>query len=67
MAPVGCVSEYFYKRCTCPDEALCPIRDVMKDAREAVVKVMENLTLADLRDRALRLRKSAAGTMDFAI
>jgi hypothetical protein len=39
----------------------------MKDAREAVVKVMENLTLADLRDRALRLRKSVAGSMDFAI
>jgi len=67
MAPVSCVSEYFYKRCTCPDEALCPVRDVMKDAREAVVKVMESLTLADLRDRSLRLRKSVAGAMDFAI
>jgi Rrf2 family protein len=67
MAPVSCVSERFYKPCTCPDEALCPIRDVMKEAREAVVKVMESLTLADLRDRSLRLRKSVAGAMDFAI
>jgi Rrf2 family protein len=55
MAPVSCVSERFYKRCTCPDEALCPIRDVMKEAREAVVEIMERLTLADLRDRARRL------------
>jgi DNA-binding IscR family transcriptional regulator len=67
MAPVSCVSEHFYKRCTCPDEALCPIRDVMKQAREAVVKVMESLTLADLRDRARRLGNPAAGAMDFAI
>jgi DNA-binding IscR family transcriptional regulator len=67
MAPVSCVSEHFYKRCTCPNEALCPIRDVMKDAREAVVKIMENLTLADLRDRARRLGNPAAEAVDFAI
>ena len=24
MAPVSCVSERFYERCTCPDEARCP-------------------------------------------
>ena len=63
MAPVSCVSKRFYKRCTCPDEALCPIRDVMKEAREAVVTIMERLTLADLRDRGRRLQK----LVDFAI
>jgi Rrf2 family protein len=63
MAPVSCVSQRFYKRCTCPDEALCPIRDVMKEAREAVVTIMERLTLADLRDRGRRLQK----LVDFAI
>jgi Rrf2 family transcriptional regulator, cysteine metabolism repressor len=67
IAPVSCVSERFYERCTCPDEALCPIRDVMKEAREAVVKVMERQTLADLRDRALRLAKPAAEAADFVI
>ena len=46
MAPVGCVSERFYERCTCPDEARCALRDVMKEAREAVVRIMERLTLA---------------------
>jgi Rrf2 family protein len=68
MAPVGCVSERFYERCTCPDEARCPIRDVMAEAREAVVKIMERLTLADLRDRAKRLAKpSRAAAADFVI
>ena len=67
MAPVSCVSERFYERCTCPDEARCPIRDVMKEAREAVVQIMERLTLADLRDRARRLEKPVAGAVDFVI
>jgi DNA-binding IscR family transcriptional regulator len=61
------VSENFYQRCTCPDEALCPIRDVMKEAREAVVKIMERLTLADLRDRARRLENPADAATDFVI
>ena len=67
IAPVSCVSELFYQRCTCPDEALCPIRDVMKQAREAVVKIMEGLTLADLRDRARRLEKPGPEAVEFAI
>jgi len=35
------VSDRFYERCTCPDEARCAIREVMKEAREAVVGIME--------------------------
>jgi DNA-binding IscR family transcriptional regulator len=64
---VSCVSDRFYERCTCPDEATCPIRDVMKEVREAVVKIMERVTLADLRDRAQRLQKRTAQGGDFAI
>src|SRR5580704_1912611 len=45
LAPISCVSERFYERCTCPDESRCPIRDVMKEARDSVVKIMENTTL----------------------
>jgi len=67
MAPVSCVSERFYERCTCPDEARCPIRDVMKEAREAVVKLMERLTLADLGERAHRLEKPLPMAPDFVI
>jgi Rrf2 family cysteine metabolism transcriptional repressor len=67
IAPVSCVSDRFYERCTCPDEARCAIRDVMKEAREAVVKIMERLTLADLRDRARRLEHPAAAVADFVI
>jgi Rrf2 family protein len=67
LAPVSCVSDRFYERCTCPDEARCAIREVMKEAREAVVKIMERVTLADLRDRAHRLETPANAVVDFVI
>ena len=67
IAPVSCVSERFYERCTCPDEAKCAIREVMMEARQAVVKIMERQTLADLRDRARRLAQPGASVPDFVI
>jgi len=67
MAPVSCVSERFYERCTCPDESRCAIRDVMKEAREAVVKIMEGVTLAELANRARRLQKKSRAAADFTI
>jgi Rrf2 family protein len=43
LAPVSCVSEMFYEKCTCPDESRCAIRSVMKEVRDAVVKIMEGV------------------------
>src|SRR5512135_1668057 len=37
LAPVSCVSERFYQKCSCPDETRCAIRSVMKEIREAIV------------------------------
>src|ERR1700677_4715411 len=34
LAPVGCVSEKFYSKCTCPDESKCGLRSIMRDVRE---------------------------------
>src|SRR5207249_8439181 len=34
LAPVSCVSERFYEKCSCPDEATCGIRSVMKEVRD---------------------------------
>src|SRR4029079_908950 len=33
LAPVTCVSEKFYARCSCPDENRCGVRSVMKEVR----------------------------------
>jgi Rrf2 family protein len=67
LAPVSCVSDNFYERCTCPDETTCPIREVMKEAREAVVGIMERVTVADLCERSRRLEQHPAGPADYAI
>src|SRR5512140_3307202 len=39
LAPVRCVSERFYEKCSCPEESGCAIRSVMKEVREAVVRI----------------------------
>jgi Rrf2 family protein len=67
LAPVSCVSERFYERCTCPDEARCAIRDVMKEVREAVVKILEKVTLADLCERARHLQSNPLSVLDYVI
>ena len=67
LAPVSCVSDRFYEKCTCPDEDHCPIREVMKEVREAVVKIMERVTLADLCQRARHLEADPASVLDYII
>lgn len=67
LAPVSCVSERFYEKCSCPDETRCAIRSVMKDVREAVVKIMERVTLADLAERSHRMQNEPVSPFDFII
>src|SRR5512135_917800 len=52
LAPVSCVSERFYEKCSCPDESRCAIRSVMKEVREAIVGIVERVTVAELCQRA---------------
>ncbi len=67
LAPVSCVSERFYQKCSCPDEARCAIRSVMKEIREAVVKIAEHVTIAELCERSRRLQAEPLGSLDFVI
>lgn len=67
LAPVGCVSEKFYEKCNCPDEARCALRSVMKEVRDAVAGLMEKLTVADLVQRATQLQGEPASATDYFI
>src|SRR5437870_5883095 len=67
LAPVSCVSERFYEKCSCPDEAKCGIRSVMKEVRDAVVNILEKLSVADLCARSRQLQEMRAGPLDFMI
>src|SRR6185503_6889280 len=48
LAPVSCVSEGFYERCSCPNEEKCGIRSVMKEVRDAIASILEQVTVAQL-------------------
>ena len=67
LAPVSCVSERFYEKCSCPNESQCAIRSVMKEVREAIVKILERITVADLCERSRRLQESPENVLDFVI
>ena len=66
LAPVSCVSEKFYEKCSCPDESRCAIRSVMKEIRAAVVQIAEPVTIAYLCERARKLQDPAEA-LDFVI
>ena len=51
LAPLGCVSLRYYEKCSCADEATCPLRDVMLDVRDAMLEVLDKETLAELAAR----------------
>jgi Rrf2 family protein len=67
LAPVSCVSERFYEKCSCPNESRCAIRSVMKEVREAVVKIMERVTVAELCARWHKLQQEPFSPFDFVI
>lgn len=67
LAPVSCVSEQFYEKCSCPDESRCAIRSVMKEVRDAVVSVAERVTIAELCSRSRKLQEEPLSPVDFMI
>src|ERR1017187_5873480 len=67
LAPVSCVSERFYEKCSCPDESRCAIRSAMKEVRDAVVRVAERITIAELCKRARDLQQNPLNPIDFEI
>jgi len=67
LAPVSCVSEKFYSRCTCPDESKCGIRSIMKEVRDAIVAILEGVTVAEMCDRVKQLQGVHANPMDYVI
>lgn len=56
IALTKCVSLNFYERCEeCKDEAICGIRNVMEQARDATLKVLANTSLKEVLERETQL------------
>jgi len=49
-----------------PDEVQLAIRSVMKEVQDSILKVLEHITLADLCERARKLRNDGSG-LDYMI
>jgi Rrf2 family protein len=67
LAPISCVSEQFYRKCSCPNEAKCGIRSVMKEVRQAVVDILEKVTVAELCERVRKLDSEPGRPLDYVI
>ena len=67
LAPVSCVSERFYEKCSCPNEDKCAIRSVMKEVRDAIVKILEDVTVAQMCERVKKLQGTQANPLDYII
>lgn len=54
LAPIACVSQSAYCKCTCPDEDHCGLRMLMLDVRNAIAGILDRYTVADVVEVALR-------------
>lgn len=57
LAPVKCVSQMAYESCGCPNEQTCGLRLVMGDVRNAIAKILDGTSLADVAKRVDSVRE----------
>ncbi len=67
LAPISCVSVSGYLECGCPDPEVCGLRTVWKEAREALVEVLDKTSFAEIRDREANIRHRWDQIIDFVI
>lgn len=66
LAPIPCVSKTAYEPCTCPDEAHCGLRMLMFDVRNAIARILDHYTLAQIVDITLRKMRRDKVPVPFA-
>jgi Rrf2 family protein len=52
LAPIPCASRTRYEPCDDCDEATCQVRHMMLEVRNAIAEVLDNRSLAEMRDTA---------------
>ena len=66
LAPISCASRSAYAPCSCPYEALCGLRMVMIEARDALASTLDRYSLADIVGRALRAHRAGGLPVPFS-
>jgi len=60
LAPLPCASETAYRKCDeCVDDRFCGTRMVMREVRNAMAKILDETTLAQVCSRMDEARQSA--------
>lgn len=67
LAPVSCVSVTQFVECGCPDPATCALRSAWKDARDALSRVLDGTTFADLCEKQAALTQQRREIIDYVI
>jgi Rrf2 family protein len=66
LAPISCVSKTAYGRCSCPDEQHCGLRMLMFDVRNAIARILDRYSLADVVGITLRKMRRDKVPLPFA-
>jgi Rrf2 family protein len=66
LAPIACVSQTAYRRCSCPDEAHCGLRMLMLDVRNSIARILDRSTLAQIVEITLRKMRRDSVPLPFA-
>lgn len=66
LAPISCVSQNFYERCSCPNEEHCGLRMLMLDVRNAIAAILDRHTLAEVVEITLRKLRRDKAPLPFA-
>jgi Rrf2 family protein len=66
LAPIACVSQTAYRRCTCPDEAHCGLRMLMLDVRNSITRILDRASLAQIVEITLRKMRRDKVPLPFA-
>src|SRR3954453_737239 len=68
LAPIPCVSERAYVRCEeCVNEESCGTRMVMKEVRDAIAKILDGTTLADVCERVAKVVRGPGSNVAYSI
>ncbi len=67
LAPIACVSQTAYARCSCPDEEHCGLRMLMLDVRNAIANILDRYTLHEVVEVTIRKLRRDGLAIPFAL
>jgi Rrf2 family protein len=66
LAPIACVSQTAYKKCSCPDEDHCGLRLLMLDVRNAIADILDRYSLDEVVEVTLQKLRRDQRALPFA-